>query len=497
MSTPSYSYKVKPRSIYSASAYKLAPGVDERKVKGELDLSTGLDPLFMSVLANTGNLAFVYVGTQSGFLRFYPWSGDFEPSYDPRKREWYKRAVETGRLGWSEPYMDAGGKDLMITCSNPFYDSKGRIMGVMGADVTLASIVEKIINTHVGDLGYALLMDEKGNVIARPGLGAGDLRWDESFSTENFMHSANPSFRAIAKEMTEGKKGIGICNFGDADKYIAYAPLPSTKWSIAVIVPLEEVLSPIKENNKAIAGITENINREIDGHIKKGQFMFILVFFTMVIIIVFFGVRLSKAITKPILALNRGSKIIGGGNLDYRLEIKTGDEIEDLANTLNKMSQDLKAYMEKVNQDIAYKERIEQARLIFSGLKGTIDGTYSFAWIIPHMVRERHQKGDVLFRKGDPSDKLYYIIEGLIQLPEINKNISAGQILGEMGLFRASRERTLSAVCETDLEVNSITHEKLFDLYYQDPAVGFRLSQIITQRLIDNLKAENKGKRAY
>ncbi|MCD4716655.1 MAG: SpoIIE family protein phosphatase [Desulfobacterales bacterium] len=490
----SYSYRVKPRSIYSASAYKLAPGVDEKEVKGELDLSTGLDPLFMSVLASIGNLAFVYVGTQSGFLRIYPWSGDFEPPYDPRKRGWYKRAIETGRLGWSEPYMDAGGKDLMITCSKPFYDSTGRIIGVMGADVTLASIVEKIINTHVGDLGYALLMDEKGNVIARPGLESGDHRWDESFSTENLMHSTNPGFRAIAEEMTEGKKGIGICRFGDADKYIAYAPLPSTKWSVAVIVPFEEVLSPIKENNKAIAGITQNINREIGGHIEKGQWMFLLVFFTMAIIIVFFGVRLSRAITKPILALNRGSKIIGGGNLDHRLEIKTGDEIEDLANTLNKMSQDLKAYMEKVNQDIAHKERIEQARLIFSGLNEAIDGTYSFDWMVPHMVRERHQKGEILFRKGDQSDKLYYIIEGLIHLPEINKNISSGQILGEMGLFRASRERTLSALCETDLEVNSITHKKLFDLYYQDPTVGFRLSQVVTQRLIENLKAETKEK---
>ncbi|MBW1801870.1 MAG: SpoIIE family protein phosphatase [Deltaproteobacteria bacterium] len=490
----SHSYREKPENIFATSSYKLAPGVSMGRVKRELNLSSQLEHIFMSVFAGNDKLSFVYVGTQSGIIRTYPWVGDYDPSYDPRKRSWYQRAAGTGKLGWSEPYVDAGGKDVMVTCSRPFYNSRGQLIGVVSADVTLKSITEKIINTQVGDLGYVFLIDRKGNVIARPGLETGDVRWDESFEVENFLRSNNPSLKTLAKDMTDGRKGISVCTFGKDEKYVAFAPLIHTKWSVAVVLPIEEVVAPISANAKEIAGITRNIHQEIDYYIKKGQISFILVFFTMIIIIVFFGLRLSKKITRPILTLDEGVKIIGSGNLDHHLEIETGDEIEALAHHFNNMSQNLKDHIAKLDQDITRRERFEQARLIFSGVQDAIVGTYSFDWIIPHMVMEKHEMGSVLFKKGDKSDKLYYIGSGSIHLTEINKSVRAGHILGEMGLFRASKERTLSAVCETDIETYSITHDKLFDLYYQDPSVGFRLIQIITQRLIENLRAETKEK---
>lgn len=68
---------------------------------------------------------------------------------------------------------------------------------------------------------------------------------------------------------------------------------------------------------------------------------------------------LSKKITNPLIMLNRGAVIIGNGDLDYKIDVKTGDEIEDLSNAFNKMAEDLKIHIEDLKRTTAEKEHIE------------------------------------------------------------------------------------------------------------------------------------------
>jgi len=130
----SYSQEEPPDDIYAASVYLLAPGVSADTVRRELDLSSNLDTIFIPITSSDTNLTFVYIGTESGILRAYPWSSGIDPSYDPRVRPWYTRAKETGHIGWSEPYIDAVNGKLMVSSSKPFYDSAGKLSGVIGID---------------------------------------------------------------------------------------------------------------------------------------------------------------------------------------------------------------------------------------------------------------------------------------------------------------------------------------------------------------------------
>ena len=489
-----FSYEEKPKNIYVTSRYKLAPKVTLHDVGRELALSSGLDQIFMSLFANDEHLTSVFVGTESGIFRIYPWSDDLQPTYDPRKSGWYQRAAKTGKLGWTKPYVESGGKKQTITCSKPFYNSRGKLRGVIGADVMLSSLTEKIINTRVGDVGYVFLLDDKGNVIARPQITPDDSRWDESFAMENFLMCANLGLKATANDMTKGEKGVNLCDFDNVKKYIAFAPIPSMKWSVAVVIPLEEMIPLTLTDSRGDENLTRDINREIGEYTKQGQASFILVFLTIIIIIVFFGMRLSNKITDPILTLAQGAKVIGSGNLDNLLEIRTGDEIEELADALNKMASDLKTYIDELNKETISKERIQQTKIMITGIKEVLSGKYSFEGLLPFMSKESRREGDVLFKKGDQSDKLYYIKTGTILLLEINIRVGENNIIGEMGLFRASKERTVSAVCENDVELYSITHDKLFHLYNLDPSIGLYLIQLITHRLIENLKVEAKEK---
>ena len=361
----SYSQEEEPDDIYATSVYVLAPNVTVEAVREELYLSSSMDDIFIPVYANDPNLARIYIGTESGIIRAYPWFSGIDPSYDPRKRGWYRRAVETGEIGWTELYVDAVTGDLMVTCSKPVYSSEGKIVGVVGADVTLKALNERIINTQVGELGYAFLMDNNGKVVARPGLSAGDTRWDETFEAANLLHSDidNPELRKIAENMTAGGTGIAKCRFEDGEKYIAYAPITCTNWSIGIVMPVEEIIAPALTTKSKIITATqdtgEHINRQINSMLKR----FIGIFIAILLVVFGLTLSLSKLITNPIVALKKGSEAIGGGDLDHRVEVKTGDELEDLANSFNKMASDLKRYTKELVEKETRIRELEIERL--------------------------------------------------------------------------------------------------------------------------------------
>lgn len=50
----------------------------------------------------------------------------------------------------------------------------------------------------------------------------------------------------------------------------------------------------------------------------------------------------SRRITRPLQQLGAGAITIGKGDLEHRIKIKTGDEVEELAESFNKMAEDLK-----------------------------------------------------------------------------------------------------------------------------------------------------------
>ena len=368
----SYSLKEKPDDIYAASVYTLAPGVTIDAVIKELNLSNDMDNIFIPILANDPNLHGVGIGTESGIIRTYPWTSGIEPSYDPRKRGWYQTAVKTGAIHWTELYVDAFGCGLMVTCSQPAYGSEGEVVGVVAADVTLKAMNERIINTQVGELGYAFLIDNNGKVIARPGLSAKDKRWDESFETENLLHSDNTELRKIIEDMTADNTGIARCRFEDGEKYIAYAPVSSTDWNIGIVMPVEEIIAPAVITESKIIADTKDASTHINKQIKRVRNTLGGIFIVTIFVVSGVAYWLSKKITRPILTLNDGAKIVGSGDLDYHVEVKTGDEIEDLANAFNKMTNDLKIYIKNLKETTAAKERIESELKIAAEIQASL-----------------------------------------------------------------------------------------------------------------------------
>jgi serine phosphatase RsbU (regulator of sigma subunit)/anti-sigma regulatory factor (Ser/Thr protein kinase) len=110
------------------------------------------------------------------------------------------------------------------------------------------------------------------------------------------------------------------------------------------------------------------------------------------------------------------------------------------------------------------------------------------------MTRETYKKGDVLFKTGDPADKMYYVTRGSLKLLEIGKVVKAGEVIGEMGILSPFAARTASAVCEEDLVTYTIGKQDIIRLFSRDSDLAFRLVHLCIKRFIENLRTETEAK---
>lgn len=109
-------------------------------------------------------------------------------------------------------------------------------------------------------------------------------------------------------------------------------------------------------------------------------------------------------------------------------------------------------------------------------------------WLLPFMKRKTFAAGETVFRKGDAAHQLIYIREGTMRVVEAGSTVGAGNLVGEIGLFNETRQRTATMVCETACVCYTMSDEAIHLLYLQNPTIGFYLIRLIVQRLLQDLQ---------
>jgi len=115
------------------------------------------------------------------------------------------------------------------------------------------------------------------------------------------------------------------------------------------------------------------------------------------------------------------------------------------------------------------------------------DGGQLQVWLKPYMRVRRRRPGAVIFRSGDIADRLYYLVEGTVDLPELGRTLEAGQMFGEIAFFAPDRRRSSGAVCRTGCTLMSIDEDTFKQLCHQDPDFGFHVVSLIAARLASDV----------
>jgi CRP-like cAMP-binding protein len=131
---------------------------------------------------------------------------------------------------------------------------------------------------------------------------------------------------------------------------------------------------------------------------------------------------------------------------------------------------------------------VEVTRLTRHVRRAGVEADMAGLWLKPYMTSQRLKAGQLLFAKGERADHLYMLISGQAELTEIGRPLEAGRIFGEIALFSPDQTRTQSVRALSDCALLKISGDTVRALFYQSPAFGFHLIELLAARLGDDVR---------
>lgn len=305
----------------------------------------------------------VTIGSARGFLicvdntmnesRIVEMTPEFLANYDVVQRPWYQKAKNARVPVFTDLYVGADGAPS-LTCALPYYSANG-FAGVVGIGGSLGSLSRLVHDTAVGKTGFSFVLNQAGEVVLSA-RGEGILAADASH--RDVRRSKDYALAAAAEAMADGDSGVMLVTVDDEEYYLAFAPMPSLGWSFGTAVGKAEVIAPAQEATTNLRQQMQSFDETMRAVFTKLLLGAVAIACVILFALVLGSDKVSRRFVKPIHELSDGVREIAGGNLEKKLDIKTGDEIEHLATCFNAMTDELQRYMKNLTKITAEKERI-------------------------------------------------------------------------------------------------------------------------------------------
>jgi two-component system, NtrC family, sensor kinase len=209
----------------------------------------------------------------------------------------------------------------------------GHHAGVTVAEVNLKFIWDLINTMQVGRSGYAYVVDRRGRLIADP---------DLSLVLRDTDWSHTPQVAAALASLRDGAPAPGshIAEAPDGTKVLTvYAPVARLDWVVFVELPLGEALAPVYASLYRMAAL-----------LALG-----------LLLAAGLGTVLARRMVVPIRRLQDGADRLGSGEHGEPIEIRTGDEIEILADRFNQMAAKIRESHETLEAKVEARTEALQA----------------------------------------------------------------------------------------------------------------------------------------
>ncbi|MER2097010.1 MAG: methyl-accepting chemotaxis protein [Pseudomonas qingdaonensis] len=260
----------------------------------------------------TTNCQFTYVGQTNGVFTQRP-DAKMPDGYDPRQRPWYTAAVAAGKPMLTPPYLAAVG-GLVVTIAMPV-KSNGELVGVVGGDLSLATLVDIINAVDFGGIGHAFLVDRDGQMIVSP---------DSDQAMKNLKDIYPGSNLQVAA-------GLHDVTLNGEQRIISFAPvsgLPSADWYIGLSIDKAKAYAPLS------------------------QFRTSAIIAMLIAVAAIAGLLslLIPVLMRPLTTMGRAMQDIaqGEGDLTRRLTVENKDEFGELAGAFNQFVERIHASISEV-----------------------------------------------------------------------------------------------------------------------------------------------------
>ena len=235
-------------------------------------------------------------------------------------REYFQRSIK-GETIISNPVMSKKTNKPIVIISLPIRN-ENRIIGVLAAAINIEAVEKLILGVKVGETGYAYVIQGDGLIIFHPNQEI--VRKFSSLTDPN----ATPALQQATEKMTRSEQGLVSYEYLGVNKYLAYAPIQGTGWSLGVNVPVNEITAKLNSFTWISLAIS------------------IAVLLLAILVVLFTATWLCR----PLKALEAAANGIAEGDLTVtNIEVHSGDELEQLSHIFEAMVGNLRSLVQQIN----------------------------------------------------------------------------------------------------------------------------------------------------
>jgi len=317
-----------------------------------------------------------------------------------------------GMFSFGPVYFKPGSEPYM-TAAAPIKRFAGEVIGVLQAEVDLEHIWDIIAGIKVGKAGYAYIVNRRGELISHRDfsvvLRKPKMAQLQQVKTAFLSTQEVPQPREMVTRNLIGNKVFSSYHF-----------ISGTDWALFIEQPLEEAYEPLYSSLLRTSSL-------------------LLIGLGVALVASFL---VARRVVRPLESLRQGVERIGSGNLAYRIELKTGDEFEVVADEFNKMATDLQESYMRLEQKVADRtvelmianEKLKdldklksdfvsnvshELRTPLTAIKGSVDNMLDG---ITGSLNEKQNR--YLGRVKSNSDRLARLINDLLDLSRIEAGIN-------------------------------------------------------------------------
>jgi PAS domain S-box-containing protein len=298
------------------------------------------------------------------------------------KTAWWQAFMKRGKgkVFVSDVFFDPAFGTHVVNVSAPIIDDEqhaaiGAVTVLLRRDTLFHSVSE----ATVGQTGHAMLFSSDGAPIICPILSPEE-------------HVVKPELIAAINASAAGWTTAENDSHGGEHSIVGFAP-----------VRLGADLTPESLGGKRWVTFVRQDPAESYAPLSRLVLQVTVYGLGVFAVLLLTGLTVARRIARPIGLLHEGVQKIGSGRLDQQLDLKTGDEIEQLAEAFNKMAANLRVSFEQIEQ------RMEDVRRLEARYRDLIEHS-------PEMIYQLNKAGQFVHVNKTGLDKLGYTLEEMLQM---------------------------------------------------------------------------------
>lgn len=249
--------------------------------------------------------------------------------YDPRNRDWFKKAVGTTEPVWTGTYMYPFHETTGVTLSQAVYTDSGDLVGVYGLDLNISAINHNLANTILSTNGDSFIFAQNGSTITNLH-NAVPNHFDLQPSLHSQKNVDNKIWQSFdQKKMKAGTTTLTVQNEEWLVYYRPYQFNDAEIWWIVSVAPAADFVPKLWQTSILAQYVTIAIL----------AITLLIGFFTM------------QRLLSPIRQITDASNKISKGNLNIYVDTTRKDEFGLLARTFNKMTAQLKRTIKQLQTE--------------------------------------------------------------------------------------------------------------------------------------------------